>query len=124
MLTQAAHPSRFRLAFHKAGVLFPPLTKWAAVLSGVVLEQERMLPILLDLLDTNSDVELRPLTGLLRNLARHSSNKDHMGRWRISTAFVPGTFRSAHVLCLGSYQRGEGVGVKAAQRWAPENTVL
>lgn len=38
-----------------------------------------MLPILLDLLDTNSDVELRPLTGLLRNLARHSPNKDHMG---------------------------------------------
>lgn len=39
-----------------------------------------MLPILLDLLDTNSDMELRPLTGLLRNLARHSPNKDHMGR--------------------------------------------
>ena len=39
-----------------------------------------MLPILLDLLDTNSDVELRPLTGLLRNLARHSSNKDHTGK--------------------------------------------
>ncbi|KAM9366816.1 plakophilin-3-like [Symphorus nematophorus] len=54
--------------------------RWASVLSGVVLEQERMLPILLDLLDTNSDVELRPLTGLLRNLARHSSNKDHMAK--------------------------------------------
>ncbi|TNM90490.1 hypothetical protein fugu_002779 [Takifugu bimaculatus] len=53
-------------------------TRWASVLSGVVLEQERMLPILLDLLDTNSEMELRPLTGLLRNLARHSSNKDHM----------------------------------------------
>ncbi|XP_070762875.1 plakophilin-3-like [Enoplosus armatus] len=54
--------------------------RWSSVLSGVVLEQERMLPILLDLLDTNSDVELRPLTGLLRNLARHSSNKDHMAK--------------------------------------------
>uniref|UniRef100_A0A3Q3X556 Uncharacterized protein n=1 Tax=Mola mola TaxID=94237 RepID=A0A3Q3X556_MOLML len=52
--------------------------RWSSVLSGVVVEQERMLPILLDLLDTNNDMELRPLTGLLRNLARHSSNKDHM----------------------------------------------
>lgn len=56
------------------------LCQWSSVLSGVVTEQERMLPILLDLLDTNSDVELRPLTGLLRNLARHSPNKDHMGK--------------------------------------------
>ncbi|XP_033996901.1 plakophilin-3 [Trematomus bernacchii] len=54
--------------------------RWAAVLSGVVLEQERMLPILLDLLDTNSASELRPLTGLLRNLARHSTNKDHIAK--------------------------------------------
>ncbi|XP_041790286.1 plakophilin-3-like [Chelmon rostratus] len=52
-------------------------TRWSSVLSGVVMEHERMLPILMDLLDTNSDMELRPLTGLLRNLARHSSNKDH-----------------------------------------------
>ncbi|KAF0043644.1 hypothetical protein F2P81_004981 [Scophthalmus maximus] len=41
---------------------------------------ERMLPILLDLLDTDSDMELRPLTGLLRNLSRHSTNKDHMAK--------------------------------------------
>lgn len=60
--------------------MFAALCQWSAVLSGVVTEQERMLPILLDLLDTDSDVELRPLTGLLRNLARHSSNKDHMGK--------------------------------------------
>ncbi|XP_068164396.1 plakophilin-3-like [Antennarius striatus] len=52
--------------------------RWPSVLSGVVMEQERMLPILLDLLDTDSDTELRPLTGLLRNLAKHSTNKDHM----------------------------------------------
>lgn len=56
-----------------------PLCQWSSVLSGVVLEQERMLPILLDLLDTNNDTELRPLTGLLRNLARHSTKKDQMG---------------------------------------------
>lgn len=52
-----------------------------------------MLPILLDLLDTNSDMELRSLTGLLRNLARHSSNKDHMGRvgWVGSSLLWAGT---------------------------------
>ncbi|XP_028257607.1 plakophilin-3-like isoform X2 [Parambassis ranga] len=54
--------------------------RWASVLSCVVTEQERMLPILLDLLDTNSDLELRPLSGLLRNLARHSTNKEHMAK--------------------------------------------
>ncbi|GAA6220884.1 plakophilin-3-like isoform X1 [Lates japonicus] len=54
--------------------------RWSSVLSGVMMERERMLPILLDLLDTNSDMELRPLTGLLRNLARHSTNKDRIGR--------------------------------------------
>ncbi|XP_054627084.1 plakophilin-3-like isoform X1 [Dunckerocampus dactyliophorus] len=50
--------------------------RWASVLSLVVLEQERMLPTLLDLLDTNNEAELRPLTALLRNLARHTPNKD------------------------------------------------
>ncbi|KAM7406586.1 hypothetical protein PAMP_000957 [Pampus punctatissimus] len=54
--------------------------RWPSVLTGVVLEQERMLPILLDLLDTDNDMELRPLTGLLRNLARHSTNKDHVAK--------------------------------------------
>lgn len=46
----------------------------------MMLEQERMLPILLDLLDTDNNTELKPLTGLLRNLARHSTNKDHVGK--------------------------------------------
>ncbi|XP_050925389.1 plakophilin-3 isoform X5 [Lates calcarifer] len=54
--------------------------EWSSFLSGVMMERERMLPILLDLLDTNSDMELRPLTGLLRNLARHSTNKDHIAK--------------------------------------------
>lgn len=54
--------------------------RWASVLSGVVVEQERMLPVLLDLLDTNSEMELKPLTGLLRNLARNSTNKDHIAK--------------------------------------------
>lgn len=69
------------------------MSKWASVLGGVVLEQERMLPILLDLLDTSNDMELKPLTGLLRNLARHCSNKDHMGRWPNNVALVPGASR-------------------------------
>ncbi|XP_040892776.1 plakophilin-3-like isoform X2 [Toxotes jaculatrix] len=58
--------------------------RWASVLGGVVMEQEKMLPILLDLLDTHSEMELRPLTGLLRNLARHSTNKDHTAKNMVS----------------------------------------
>ncbi|XP_053173798.1 plakophilin-3-like [Scomber japonicus] len=54
--------------------------RWASVLGGVILEQERMLPILLELLDTDNESELKPLTGLLRNLAKHSSNKDHIAK--------------------------------------------
>ncbi|XP_029000275.1 plakophilin-3 [Betta splendens] len=59
-------------------------SRWASVLSNVALEQERMLPVLLDLLDTDSDVELRPLTGLLRNLAKHSANKDSTAKNMVS----------------------------------------
>ncbi|XP_033841337.1 plakophilin-3 [Periophthalmus magnuspinnatus] len=55
-------------------------SRWPSVLTCVVLEQERMLPILLELLDSNNDTELKPLTGLLRNLARHASNKDHLAK--------------------------------------------
>nr|XP_054588408.1 stabilin-1 isoform X5 [Nothobranchius furzeri] len=54
--------------------------RWSSVLSCVVMDQERMLPILLDLLDTSSEMQLKPLTGLLRNLARHSTNKEHMAK--------------------------------------------
>lgn len=100
-----------------------------------------MLPILLDLLDTNSDMELRPLTGLLRNLARHSPNKDHMGRTLLFLLFFccfgPGTDiniteRSKHLsqkqpqlffFCSCSYKHGEGSCVEAAKRWPSENTV-
>lgn len=66
------------------------LFQWASVLSNVVTEQERMLPILLDLLDTNNEMELRPLTGLLRNLAKHSTNKDHTGKTQTGIAEVCG----------------------------------
>lgn len=38
-----------------------------------------MLPVLLDLLRTNSDLELRSLTGFLRNLSRHAKDKNDMG---------------------------------------------
>ncbi|XP_004565749.2 plakophilin-3 isoform X4 [Maylandia zebra] len=54
--------------------------RWASVLSMVIIEKERMLPILLDRLDTISDTELRPLSGLLRNLARHATDKQHMAK--------------------------------------------
>ncbi|XP_019934746.2 plakophilin-3 [Paralichthys olivaceus] len=52
--------------------------RWASVLSRVALEQERMLPMLMDLLRTNKDVELRSITGLLRNLSRHAKDKGNM----------------------------------------------
>nr|XP_046249745.1 plakophilin-3a isoform X2 [Scatophagus argus] len=52
--------------------------RWASVLSRVALEQERVLPVLLDLLRTNNDLELRSLTGLLRNLSRHARDKNDM----------------------------------------------
>ncbi|XP_029952631.1 plakophilin-3 isoform X2 [Salarias fasciatus] len=51
---------------------------WASHLARVALEQERMLPVVLDLLRSNSDLELRSLTGFLRNLSRHATNKDDM----------------------------------------------
>ncbi|CAL8356618.1 unnamed protein product [Lota lota] len=52
--------------------------RWASVLSRVALEQERMLPVLLDLMRTNNDMELRSLTGFLRNLSRHAKDKNDM----------------------------------------------
>lgn len=53
-------------------------SRWASVLSRVALEQERMLPVILDLLRNPTDAELRSLTGLLRNLSRHCKNKADM----------------------------------------------
>ncbi|KAA0724182.1 Plakophilin-3 [Triplophysa tibetana] len=52
--------------------------RWAYILSRIALDQERMLPTIIDLLRTNSDTELRSLTGFLRNLSRHAKNKDDM----------------------------------------------
>ncbi|XP_029111892.1 plakophilin-3-like [Scleropages formosus] len=52
--------------------------RWASVLSRTALEQERMLPLLLDQLRTHSDQELRSLTGFLRNLSRHTKDKGDM----------------------------------------------
>ncbi|XP_075693072.1 plakophilin-3 isoform X1 [Rhinoderma darwinii] len=52
--------------------------KWAAVLSQVALEQERILNPVLDRLRTADHSQLRSLTGLIRNLSRHAKNKDEM----------------------------------------------
>ncbi|XP_028329444.1 plakophilin-3-like [Gouania willdenowi] len=54
--------------------------RWSALLSGRVIEQERMLPILMDQLDSTNDLELRPLTGLLQNLSRHCRDKEHVAK--------------------------------------------
>lgn len=37
-----------------------------------------MLPVILDLLRTNNDLELRSLTGFLRNMSRHAKDKNDM----------------------------------------------
>ncbi|RVE74916.1 hypothetical protein OJAV_G00026880 [Oryzias javanicus] len=58
--------------------------RWPAVLSAVVLEQERMLPVLLDLLDGGSELQNRALTGLLRNLSRHCRDKESTAKTLVS----------------------------------------
>uniref|UniRef100_H3D838 Plakophilin 3a n=1 Tax=Tetraodon nigroviridis TaxID=99883 RepID=H3D838_TETNG len=59
--------------------------RWASVLSRVALEQERMLPVILDLLRTNNDLELRSLTGFLRNMSRHAKDKNDMSTKVVNT---------------------------------------
>ncbi|KAG7468368.1 hypothetical protein MATL_G00142200 [Megalops atlanticus] len=59
--------------------------RWASVLSRVALEQERMLPVVMDLLRTHNDVELRSLTGFLRNLSRHAKDKGSMATKVVSS---------------------------------------
>ncbi|KAM6937038.1 plakophilin-3a [Xenentodon cancila] len=58
--------------------------RWASVLSLWSLEQQRMLPTVIDLLRTDNNAELRSVTGFLRNLSRHASNKDDMATKSIS----------------------------------------
>uniref|UniRef100_A0A3Q3FTN0 Plakophilin 3a n=1 Tax=Labrus bergylta TaxID=56723 RepID=A0A3Q3FTN0_9LABR len=52
--------------------------RWASVLSRVALDQERVQPVVMDRLRTERDLELRSLTGFLRNLSRHTTNKEAM----------------------------------------------
>ncbi|XP_041652649.1 plakophilin-3a isoform X2 [Cheilinus undulatus] len=52
--------------------------RWASVLSRVALEQDRVQPVVMDRLRTERDLELRSLTGFLRNLSRHATNKESM----------------------------------------------
>uniref|UniRef100_A0A6Q2XHD1 Plakophilin 3b n=1 Tax=Esox lucius TaxID=8010 RepID=A0A6Q2XHD1_ESOLU len=53
-------------------------TRWASLLSWVILEQEQMLPVILGLLKTPSALEIRSLTGLLRNISRNRRIQDDM----------------------------------------------
>lgn len=77
------------------------------MLCGVVVEREMMLPILLDLLDSSTDMQMKPLTGLLRNLARNAANKEHMGRlvlfvWELlsrSRTVILSVFMEPHKTC-------------------------
>lgn len=70
--------------------------QWASVLSRVALEQERMLPVILDLLRTNNDLELRSLTGFLRNMSRHAKDKNDMCKslWSYSSHVFFAVFHS------------------------------
>ncbi|XP_063800811.1 plakophilin-3 isoform X2 [Pseudophryne corroboree] len=58
--------------------------RWAAVLSQVALEQERILNPVLDRLRTADHSQLRSLTGLIRNLSRHAKNKEEMSTKLVS----------------------------------------
>ncbi|XP_058857771.1 plakophilin-3-like [Acipenser ruthenus] len=62
--------------------------RWASVLSRVAMEQERILPTILDNLRTNNDQELRSLTGFLRNLSRYARNKDDMATKVVKNVLV------------------------------------
>ncbi|TSM52276.1 Plakophilin-3 [Bagarius yarrelli] len=50
--------------------------RWPSILSRVALEHERMLPTILDRLKTTNDLEMRSITGFLRNLSRHCRDKN------------------------------------------------
>lgn len=50
----------------------------------MALEKEQMLPTMIDSLRTENDLELRSITGFLRNLSRHTDNKDRVGQYFIS----------------------------------------
>ncbi|KAF0022114.1 hypothetical protein F2P81_025633 [Scophthalmus maximus] len=54
-----------------------------------------MLPVLLDLLRTNNDLELRSLTGFLRNLSRHANDKGNMAS-KVVNNLVPKLPADAH----------------------------
>ncbi|KAM5138511.1 plakophilin-3 isoform 3-T3 [Mantella aurantiaca] len=58
--------------------------RWAAVMSQVALEQERILNPVLDRLRTADHSQLRSLTGLIRNLSRHAKNKEEMSTKLVS----------------------------------------
>ncbi|XP_023811506.1 plakophilin-3 isoform X2 [Oryzias latipes] len=53
--------------------------RWPGVLSSFA-EQKKIIPTIIKLLNTERTMELRSLTGFLRNLARHTSSKDDMAK--------------------------------------------
>ncbi|KAK2834448.1 hypothetical protein Q7C36_015149 [Tachysurus vachellii] len=52
--------------------------RWPSILSRVALEHERMLPTIMDKLKATNDLELRSVTGFLRNLSRHCRDKNSL----------------------------------------------
>lgn len=60
----------------------------AALLANWALEYEHIQPTLIELMRTERDMELRSLTGLLRNLSRHSENKDAIGQFLFLIIYI------------------------------------
>ncbi|XP_027029144.1 plakophilin-3a isoform X2 [Tachysurus fulvidraco] len=52
--------------------------RWPSILSRIALEHERMLPTIMDKLKATNDLELRSVTGFLRNLSRHCRDKSSL----------------------------------------------
>ncbi|XP_026031390.1 plakophilin-3a isoform X2 [Astatotilapia calliptera] len=60
--------------------------RWPAVLSDMALDKERMVPTIIDMVPRSAkDAELRSLTGFLRNLSRHTDDKDDMAKKTVNT---------------------------------------
>ncbi len=79
--------------------------QWTSILSRLALEQNKMLPIIRVLLETDNKVELRSLTGFVRNLSRHAKDKNIMGEasilnYRTSVHRISLAVEKIIVLCL------------------------
>lgn len=90
--------------------------QWPSVLVNLALEQEKILPLLLDLIESSSEVKLRPLTGVLRNLARHTTNKEHFGETRVHSSLSECCHLTPQKQCLVRQVHGAAVNYEAGNK--------